>query len=90
MPRYVVERAFPGGLAVAANEQGRRRWREVVIGNATEGVTWLHSYVSEDRTRLFCIYEGPDPASIRRAAQRSELPVERITPVSVLDPYSYG
>jgi hypothetical protein len=90
MPRYVVERIFPGGLAVAANEQGRRLWRAVVLGNAHEGVTWLHSYVSEDRTRLFCVYEGPDPDAIRRAARRSELPVERITPVSVLDPFSYG
>jgi hypothetical protein len=90
MPRYVVERIFPGGLAVAANEQGRRLWREVVNGNASEGVTWLHSYVSEDRTRLYCIYEGPDPDSIRRAARRADLPVERIVPVSVLDPFAYG
>jgi uncharacterized protein DUF4242 len=52
-------------------------------------VTWLHSYVSDDKTTSFCIYDGPDPESIRAAATRNGLPVDRITKVSVLDPYFY-
>lgn len=89
MPRFIVERDFPGGLAVAANEPAARLWLEVVARNSSEGVTWINSYVSQDRSRSYELYDGPDAEAIRRAAQRNGLPVRRITPVMVLDPYSY-
>jgi hypothetical protein len=89
MPRFMVERTFPGGLAVPADERGAAVWRQVVERNADAGVTWIHSYVSQDRTRLVCVYEARDAAAIRRAAERSRLPVDRITPVTVLDPFAY-
>jgi hypothetical protein len=89
MPRFVVERTFPGGLAVAANREGAALWSRVVEVNGDEGVTWIHSYVSDDRTRTFCIYDGPNPAAIRRAAERNGLPVDQVSAVTVLDPYSY-
>jgi hypothetical protein len=57
--------------------------------NADAGVTWLHSYVSEDHSRAFCVYDGPSPEAIRKAAARNGLPVEWITQVRVLDPYFY-
>jgi hypothetical protein len=31
----------------------------------------------------------PSPEAIRRAAERNDLPIDRITKVSVLDPYFY-
>ena len=34
-----------------------------------------------------CRYDGPSPEAIRKVAQQHDLPVERITQVSVLDPY---
>ncbi len=37
----------------------------------------------------FCVYDGPDPEAIRKAAARNDLPVARITQVRVLDPYFY-
>jgi len=89
MPRYIVERSFPGGLAIAANDHGAALWLEVVARNAVEGVTWISSYVGADRTRTFEIYDGPDADAIRRAAERNGLPIERITAVMVLDPYAY-
>jgi hypothetical protein len=89
VPRYVVERTFLGGLAIPADEAGAEACRSVVDANAALGVTWLHSYVTEDKAKTFCVYEGPDPASIREAAKRTGLPLDRITAVSVLDPYFY-
>jgi hypothetical protein len=59
----------------------------VVDGNAAEGVTWVHSYVTGDKGRTFCVYDGPSPEAIRGAAERNGLPVDRITEVRVLDPY---
>jgi hypothetical protein len=47
----------------------------------------VHSYVSQDKRKTFCVYDGPDPETIRKAAERSSLPVDSITRVSVLDPY---
>ena len=89
MPRYLIERTFPQGLRIPANPEGAEACLGVVRNNAVDGVTWVHSYVSDDHTRTFCIYDGPGPEAIRRAAERSALPVERITEVRVLDPYFY-
>ncbi|HZT12808.1 MAG TPA: DUF4242 domain-containing protein, partial [Candidatus Baltobacteraceae bacterium] len=61
----------------------------VVGNNAQNGVTWVHSYVSNDKTKTYCIYDGPNEAAIRQAAQTNGLPVDAITEVSVLDPYFY-
>ena len=38
---------------------------------------------------MFCVYDGPDPDAIRQAADRNALPLDRITQVTVLDPYFY-
>ncbi len=89
MPRYVVERTFADGLRVPTDSDGVEQCLEVVGRNAAEGVTWIHSYVSEDRTKTFCVYDAPTPEAIRRTAARNDLPVERITQVRVLDPYFY-
>jgi hypothetical protein len=89
MPRFLVERSFADGLQIPADEQGAKACLVVVDGNATEGVTWVHSYVTPDRRRTFCVYDGPSPEAIRRAAQVNQLPVDRITEVRVLDPYFY-
>jgi hypothetical protein len=87
MPRYVIERTFPKGLAIPATAEGALACRGVVERNATVGVTWVHSYVSDDRCKTFCVYDGPDVDSVRRAAEKNQLPIDRVTPVSVLDPY---
>lgn len=89
MPRYLVERTFSDGLAIPMNEEGTSVCRTVVTNNAEDLVTWVHSYVTPDKTRTFCVYDGPSPEAIRRAARRNNLPVGRITEVSVLDPYFY-
>ena len=52
-------------------------------------MTWVHSYVSADKTRTFCVYDAQTPEAIRQVARRNGLPVEAITEVSVLDPYFY-
>jgi hypothetical protein len=89
MPRYIVERTFPDGLEIPVTETGAEAMLAVVGVNAQDGVTWLHSYVTPDRRRTFCIYDGPTPEAIRRTAVRNQLPVDRITEVRVLAPYFY-
>ena len=89
MPRYLVEREFPNGLQIPVNEAGAGACLAVVECNLAEQVTWVHSYVSADKKKTFCVYDGPSPEAIRRTASRNKLPVERITEVRVLDPYFY-
>jgi hypothetical protein len=89
MPRYMVERTFPQGLSIPQTADGAKACLGVVGRNAEEGVTWVHSYVTPDKKQTFCIYDGPSPEAIRTVAQRNQLPVDRITEVSVLDPYFY-
>lgn len=80
MPRYIVERRFYGG----------RRVPDELERNAEEGVTWLHSYVSEEWQKTFCVYDAPSPEAIRRTSAQNALPVDQITQVRVLDPYVYA
>jgi Protein of unknown function (DUF4242) len=89
VPRYLIERTFPGGLRIPIDDAGRQTVASVVDANADGGVTWLHSYVSDDLRRTFCVYDGPNPEALRRVAQRNGLPVDSITEVRVLDPYFY-
>jgi hypothetical protein len=89
MPRYLVERTFLDGLEIPMTDEGATTCLAVVDRNADLGVTWVHSYVSDDKTKTYCIYDSPGPEAIRRAAERNGLPVERITEVRVLDPYFY-
>jgi Protein of unknown function (DUF4242) len=89
MPRYLVERTFPDGLHIPIDEAGANVCSNVVDVNATESVTWVHSYVNDDKTKTFCVYDAPSPEAVRRAAQLNQLPVDAISRVTVLDPYFY-
>jgi hypothetical protein len=87
MPRYMVQRTFPDGLAIPADASGRQVCATVVDKNLDHRVTWVHSYVSDDKRSTFCIYDAPTPEAIRKAAADNGLPVDSITQVAVLDPY---
>lgn len=85
----VIERTFPTGLAIPVNDDGAAAIDKVNTINASEGVTWSHSYVSSDKQRTFCVYDGPSPDAIRTVAERNGLPVDSITAVTVLDAHPY-
>jgi hypothetical protein len=87
MQRYLVERSFPEGLRISANDEGAAMCRIIAFNSADDGVTWLHSYVSDDRKKTYCICDAPSPEAIRRASRRNNLPIDRITDVRILNPY---
>jgi len=89
MPRYLVERTFSSGLHIPCNADGAGACLGVVDRNAVDGVNWVQSFVSTDKQNSFCIYDAPNPESIRITAERNGLPVNRITEVRVLDPFFY-
>ena len=89
MPRYLVERTFPDGLAIPISDDGVKAVGQVVDVNRDQGVTWVHSYVSTDKRKTYCIYDAPDPEAIHRVAGTNGLPVDSVVEVRVLDPYFY-
>jgi hypothetical protein len=85
----MVERSFPDGLHIPTNADGASALSGIVERNASEGVSWVHSYVSADKTKTFCVYDAPSPDAIRSVGAKNNVPVDAIHEVSVLDPYFY-
>lgn len=78
--RYVVQRTFPQGALAGLDAATKAKVNQT---NARFGVKWLMSFANGDKTRTFCIYEGPTEAAIREAAKANHLPVDAITEVPV-------
>ncbi len=76
-------------VCIPVNDDGAKVCSTVVGTNARSDATWIHSYVSADNTKTFCIYDGPSPEAVHETARNNNLPIDRITQVSVLDPYFY-
>lgn len=80
MHRYVIERTFPAGALENLDAATRER---VNANNATVGVRWVQSFANADRTKTYCIYEGPSEAAIRAASELNGLPVDSIMAVPI-------
>ena len=89
MKRYMVKRSFPEGLEIPLNEKGGPIVRGVVYNNEEEYVVWNPSYVSADKKKTYSIYEASFPEAIKPAAEKTEFAADKITEVSILDPYFY-
>jgi hypothetical protein len=89
MGRYLVERTFPEGFALAGGGEGAQVCGQVIDNNTALGVTWVHSYVAADHRKTFCLYDAPSPEAIRQAAERNGLPVDQIILIEELSPYFY-
>jgi hypothetical protein len=78
--RFLVERTFPPGALDGLNAATKKK---VNANNATVGVRWVQSYANADKTKTFCVYEGPSEAAVRKAAALNSLPVDSVTEVPV-------
>ncbi len=78
--RYVIQRSFPKGALDGLDAATKAKVNQT---NARFGVKWLMSFASGDKTKTFCIYEGPTEGAIREAAKANHLPVDSITEVPV-------
>ena len=75
MPRYMIERTLPAGAVDGMSEEALK---SIQTTNATFGVRWIHSYMSRDKTKTFCIYDGPNEQAIRDANGKNNVPFDRI------------
>ena len=75
MPRYMIERTLPAGAVDGLTDEALRTLQ---ANNAVFGVKWIHSYMSRDKTKTFCIYDGPDERAVREANAKNNVPIDRI------------
>lgn len=85
MPLYVIERNFadqfeltPEGVAMA---------KPVIAG---AGNQWIFTFLSADKKKAYCLYEAPNPETIREAARQLGMPADVIIEVDEFRPDMFG
>ena len=76
--RYLIERTFPPGALDGVDAAAKKKVNE---NNATLDVTWEKSYANADKTKLYCVYDGPSENAVREAAKLNGLPVDNVTEI---------
>jgi Protein of unknown function (DUF4242) len=80
MHRFLIERTFRPGALAGLDAATKAK---VNANNASVGVRWISSYANADKTKTYCVYEGPNEAAIRKAAELNGLPVDKVMEVPV-------
>jgi hypothetical protein len=85
MRRFVIERDIPKvGSFDREQLRGAAAKSNACLAQLPD-IQWVHSYVAGDKT--FCIYMAKDEAVIRKHAEISGFPANRITEVrNMIDP----
>ena len=86
MRRFVIEREIPKvGSFEREQLKGAAAKSNEVLAKLSPDIQWEHSYVAGDKT--FCIYLAKDEAVIRKHAEVSGFPANKITEVrKIIDP----
>ncbi|GAB2177797.1 DUF4242 domain-containing protein [Dongia sp. agr-C8] len=86
MRRFVIEREIPQvGSLDGQQLKAAAAKSNAALAKLSPDIQWEHSYVVGDKT--FCIYMAKDEAVIRRHAEISGFPANKITEVrNVIDP----
>lgn len=86
MPKFVIEREIPGaGKLSPADLQGIAQKSCSVLNSMGPQIQWVHSYVTGDK--IYCIYNAPDEATVRRHAAEGGFPANSVARVtSIIDP----
>jgi hypothetical protein len=88
MPKYVIEREFPGaGKLSAAELQGISQKSCGVLGKMGPAIQWVHSYVTDDK--VYCFYIAQNEEQVREHARQGGFPANRVSEVrAIIDPTS--
>jgi hypothetical protein len=83
MPQYVIEREISG-----AGNMNPEQLRDAsahsnsVLQQLGPKIEWVQSYVAGDK--IYCIYNAPSEDLIRKHAEQSGFPANKITPVAAV------
>lgn len=85
--KFIIERNIPkvGRFDAKQLSEAASKSNEVLCRIGAQDIQWLESYVADDKT--FCVYLATDQAAIRRHAELSGFPADKITEIhAVIDP----
>ena len=77
MAVFMIERNFAAALNPSAADL-----KAIGDVNAIVGVKWLHSFLSADKRKTYCLYEAESGDAIREAARRAGLPADIVIELS--------
>jgi hypothetical protein len=86
MPKYVIEREMPGVGNLTSDQlhEAAQTSCNVLIDMGPQ-IQWVHSYVTDNK--IFCIYNAPDEATIKKHAAEAGFPADKINRVrAIIDP----
>lgn len=86
MPKFVIERDIPGAGQLTPGDLHAISQKSCgVLDRLGPSIQWIHSYVTDDR--IYCVYQAPDEAAVRRHAELGGFPANRVSRVrTVIDP----
>lgn len=86
MPKFVIERDIPGAGALPPSDLKAISQKSCgVLASMGPSVQWVHSYVTDDK--VYCLYQAPDEAAVRRHAELGGFPANRVSQVrTIIDP----
>jgi hypothetical protein len=73
MALFMIERNFAAPFNASAED-----FKAVVKINDEVGVKWLHSFLTADKRKTYCLYEAESGDAIREAARRAGLPADAV------------
>ena len=90
MQKYIIEREIPGAGTLEREQLKEAAARSnAALAQLAPDIQWVESYVADDKT--FCVYLAKDEAAIRKHAEISGFPANKITPIKrVIDPTTAG
>jgi len=84
MPLFLIERNFAEQLEVSKEAAD-----VIKLINDDVGVNWLFSFLSADKKKTYCLYEGPSAEAVREAARRANIPADVVIEVSEINPGAF-
>jgi Protein of unknown function (DUF4242) len=86
MRKFIIERELPAvGSMEREQLKGAAAKSNAALAELGTDIQWVESYVAADKT--FCVYLAKDEAIIRRHAEISGFPANKITEVKrMIDP----
>jgi hypothetical protein len=74
------------GTYVHLSEEELSNTKTQMLRWAENGISWICSYLSYDRTRLICELNAPNLEAVRDVQQKLEIPFDRVWSAQVISP----